>query len=77
MRLLFDKLIMITIRKVLRKDNNSALELLTFYVNIKTKIFKALGSVIYCMMEKYLCVYYLCLYKAEIYLAHKLFEKLY
>ena len=58
--LTFDSKTMIPIKKVLRKDNNCVISLMMFYENIKIKILKVLSSVIYCIMENYVCADYLC-----------------
>ena len=65
---------MVPIRKLLKKDNTSVIELLMFYKNKKSMIFKVLGSVIYCITEKCLFVDYICLQKYQLYLVHKGFE---
>ena len=65
---------MVNIRKVFNKDNTRVLELLMFHENRKTTIFKVLGSVIYCIMDNYICTDYLCLNKYKISLAHKVFD---
>ena len=66
---------MVPIRKLLKKDNTSVIELLMFYKNKKSMIFKVLGSVIYCITEKCLFVDYIFLQKYQLYLVHKGFEK--
>ena len=45
---------------MLKKDSTCVFALLVFYENRKTTIFKVLGSVIYCIMEQYVCVDCLC-----------------
>ena len=69
MGMTFDKITMVYIRKLLKKDNNHVISLLMFYENIKSMILKVLGSVIYCIMENYLCVNYLRLHQVKVYLA--------
>ena len=51
---------MTPIRKVLRKENTRVLSLLVFYENIKNMIFKVLSSVVYYIIDKYVCVDYMC-----------------
>ena len=63
-----------TIRKGLRKYNPRVLSLLVLYENIKTVIYKVLGSAIWCIMDKYICLYYPCLKQAQPYLKSKSFE---
>ena len=58
----------------LDKDNTRVTALPILNENRKTMIFKVLGSVIYWIMDNYLCVDYLCLQQAKIYFAHKIFE---
>ena len=71
----FDKLTMVPTRKVLKKDNTGVISLLMFYEDIKTMIFKVLGSVVYFIMYNYLCDDYMCLHKAKLYFSHKGFGK--
>ena len=59
---------------MLNKYSTRVLALLMFYENRKTTIIKVLGSIIYCITESYICVDYLCLHQAQIYLEHKGFE---
>ena len=54
-------------QKVLKKDNSCFFSLMIFRENRKTTIFKVLGLVIYCIMDNYLCVGYLCLHKSQLY----------
>ena len=65
---------MVSNRNVLDKDNTRVTALPILNENRKTMIFKVLGSVIYWIMDNYLCVDYLCLQQAKIYFAHKIFE---
>ena len=60
--------------KNLKKDNTRVLSSIIFYENIKTVIFKVLGSIIYFIMSNYLCVYYMCLQEVQLYLTHKVLE---
>ena len=46
-------------RKVLRKENTNV-SLMMFYENRKKMIFKVLSSVVYCIMDNYIYVDYLC-----------------
>ena len=63
--------ILVTIRKVSRKENVRVLSLLMIYKNKKSINFKVLDSVVYCMMENYIYLDYLCLQQARMYLAKK------
>ena len=64
----------IPIKIVLEKYNTCIIALLMFYEVINTMIFKLLGSVIYCITNNYICVYYLCLHQGLIYFEQKVFE---
>ena len=65
---------MLPIKMVLKKYNRRVLSHLMFYENINTTTFKVMGSLIYCIMVKYLCVYFQCLQKVLPSLVHKVFE---
>ena len=65
---------MILIRKVLRKDNTRVPSLLIFDENRNSMISKVLVSVVYCIMDNYLFVDYLCLQQCKLYLEHKGFD---
>ena len=73
MDLKFDKKTMLSIKRVPKKDNTNVLALMVFYENRKNIIFKVLGSVIYRIMENYLCADYLCLQQGLLYSAHRVF----
>ena len=60
-------------KKVLKKYNTCVIAILVFCENRTTCNFKVFGSVIYCIEEKYFCVYYLCLPQVLLYLTNKLF----
>ena len=75
MGLIVDKIIMVPIRKVLRKENTYFLALLMFYDSMNTMILNVLGSVVYFIMDNYLCDDYTCLHKAKLYFSHKGFKK--
>ena len=51
---------MMPVRKVFKTVNNSVLTLLIFYKNRNNMIFKVLSSLVYCIMDNYVCVYYIC-----------------
>ena len=51
---------MTPVRKVLKKRNTRVISLLMFNENIKNMIFKVLSPIVYCIMENYVCVDYLC-----------------
>ena len=74
MGLTFDKEKILPIKRELKKYNTRIISLLAIYENRKTMIFKVLGSVIYCIMEDYLCVDYLCRLQGQIFLEHKVFK---
>ena len=65
---------MFPIIKLLKKDNICVISLMLFYENRKAMVLKVLGSVIYCIMDNYICTDYLCLNKYKISLAHKVFD---
>ena len=54
-----------------KKDKTHVISLLVFYENRKTMIFKVLGSVIYCLMDNYICVDYLWLQQGLLYFPQK------
>ena len=60
-------------KKVLKKYNTCVIAILVFCENRTTCNFKVFGSVIYCIEEKYFCVYYLCLHQVLLSLTNKLF----
>ena len=70
----FDKITMVPIRKVSKKYNICVLSLLMLYEIINIMIFKVLGSVVYCIMDNYICVDYYFLQKFKLSLDHKGFE---
>ena len=51
---------MTPVRKVSKKGNNRVLSLLMLYEYIKNKIFKVLSSIVFYIMENYVCVDYMC-----------------
>ena len=57
---------MMPVRKVLKIGNTRVLSLLMFYENRKEIIFKVFSSNIYCIMENYVCVDYLCCPKIKL-----------
>ena len=63
------------IRKSLIHDSTSAIALIMLYNNRKSLIFKVLDFVVYTLIEKYLCVDYLCLQiEVKLLLLHRIFE---
>ena len=72
--LVFDSKTMVPIIEVLRKDNTCVLSLIMLYDNIKNIISMVLRSVVYCIMDNYVCVDYLFLQQAKIYLVNKGFK---
>ena len=72
--MVFEKITMVPIVRVLRKYNTHVLYLIIFDENIKSTIFKVLGSVFNCIMEKYLCVDSMCLKRSKFSLTHKEYE---
>ena len=53
----------INMRQTLKEDNTHVIDLIIFYNNRKSPIFKVLGVVVYLLLEKYVCVDYLYLQK--------------
>ena len=49
------------IRKSYKNNTSHVIVLLMFNEYRNTTFFKVLGSVIYCIIEKYICLYSLCL----------------
>ena len=47
--------------KTLKHDSTHVIDLIIFYENRKSLIFKVLGVVVYCFILKYVCVDYLCI----------------
>ena len=60
--------------KVLKKDNNRVIALMILYENINIMILKVLDSIIYCILENYVCIDYIYLQQGLILLSHKGFE---
>ena len=58
-------------RKVLQKGNTRVLLLLMFYENRKNMKFKVLSSIVYCIMEKFVCVDYLCCPETKLHVTSK------
>ena len=65
---------MMPIRRVSRKENTCVISLLVFCENRKSAIFKLLSSVVYCIMENYICAYYLCSPQTKAHVSNELFE---
>ena len=66
-----EKITMVPIIKVSKKDNTRVISLVMFYENRKSIIFKVLGSVVYCITENYICADYLYLHQYKVYLEYK------
>ena len=62
---------MMPIKKVLKKENTCVLSLLMFYENRKNMILKVLSSIVYYIMEHYVCVDYLCCLQTKIDVTNK------
>ena len=73
MSITFDKPTMVSIRKLLKNCNTRVISLLMFYDNINITIFNMLDPINYLIMEKYICVGYLCLHQSQLSLEHKIF----
>ena len=56
------------------KDNAHIFSILIIYENREKIIFKVLSSVVYCIIEKYLCADYLCFQQAKLHFVNKIFE---
>ena len=69
---------MMPVRKVLQKGNTRVISLLIFDENRKIMIFKVLSSIVYCIMEKFVCVNYLSCPKKKLHVTCKgqLFENI-
>ena len=65
---------MVPIRNLQNKDNTRVISLIMLYENIKITILKVLGSVVYCIIENYLCFGYLYLQQDKLSLSHRCFE---
>ena len=63
------------LRKTLKQDNTPVIALIMFYYKKKSLIFKVMDVVVYCFIENYVCVGYLCIQREEkISSSHKGFE---
>ena len=61
--------------KTMKNYNTPFIDIIMFYNNIKSPLFKVLGIVVYFLLEKYFCIDYLCLQQLKkLYLSHRLFE---
>ena len=60
-----------TVSKLLKKVNTRVLSLLMFYENRKNIIFKVLSSIVYCIMENFVFVDYLCCLKTKLHVTCK------
>ena len=59
----------------MKNDKTRVLALLMLYDNRKSLVFKVLGVVIYCILDKHVCSDYLCLQKEnKLSILHKGFE---
>ena len=62
-------------RKTIKHESTCDIALIMFYENRKSLIFNVLGVVVYCFIEKYVCVDYLSLQReAKLMLLHRGFE---
>ena len=61
-------------RKTTKNDNTHVIAILVFYDERKLPIFNILGVVVYCFLEKYVCIDYLCLQKKRNYICNRVFE---
>ena len=62
-------------RKVTKNDNTHTLEIIMFYENSKSLVYKVFGVFIYCTLEKYVFIDYLCLQKEKkLFLLYRVFE---
>ena len=57
--------------KVLQKGNTRVLLLLMFYENRKNMKFKVLSSIVYCIMENFVYVDYLCCPETKLHVTSK------
>ena len=71
MALTFDSKTMVPIRKVLRKANTSINSIFMFEKDRNNNIFRVLTSVVYCIVENYVCANYLCCPQTKIVLKIK------
>ena len=62
---------MVPNKKVLKKENTCVISLLMFYENRKNMIFKVLISIVYCTMDNYVWVHYMCFPKTKLYVTNK------
>ena len=62
-------------RKTLKHDSTHAIVMIVFCKNRKSPIFKVLGVVVYCLIESFVCVDYLCLQReSKLLFLHQGFE---
>ena len=62
-------------RKTLKQYNTRVISLIMFYGKRKLLTFKMLGVIVYCLIEKYICVDYLSLQREpKLSSSHKKFE---
>ena len=59
------------VRKVFQKVNTSVLSLLIFDENRKNMKFKVLISIVYCIMDNFVCVDYICWQEKKLYVTNK------
>ena len=72
--LTFSCKIIMLIKNVLRKDNNRLLSVMMFYENRNNMIFNVLSSVVYFIINNYVCDDYLCCPQTKLHVANKIFE---
>ena len=59
----------------MKHDNTRIISMIVFYDNRKSPIFKILGIVVYFLLEKYVCVDYLCLQEQQNFLCNTKYLK--
>ena len=51
--------------KIIKNENSRVPALLIFYENTRLLIYKLMGAVVYCILDHYVCIDYLCLQKEK------------
>ena len=59
--------------KMMKSDNTRVLEVLMFYENRKSQIYKVFCVVVYFVLYKYVCTDYFCLPKNQMSFSHQVF----
>ena len=62
---------MMPVRKLLQKGNTRVLSIVMFYENRKNMKFKVLSSIVYCIIDNFFCVDYLCCPKTTLHVTSK------